>query len=214
MADNTYEYGFRWVKGELGQAAPPIQRIRLATAYQPAAGGTNVDLHPGDPVQILSTGYGGICVGSEGTQSIIYGIYVGQGPEFDGTVMQPRNKHIGGSGAYGTNLERMTYAYVIPVAGQVFEIACDDSSTFTTEATYLASIGENADFVLVADTTNANDPKATPKLDISTHNTSSALQCRIVDIAPRVNTDFTGLNVNLRVTFNKVQQAPYNTTGV
>lgn len=214
MADNTYEYGFRWVKGEYGQATPPIQRVRLATAYQPAAGGTNVDLHPGDPIQIASTGYGTICVGSEGTQSIIYGIYAGQGPEFDGTVMQPRNKHTGGGGAYGTNLERTTYIYVIPVAGQVFEIAADDSSTFTTEATYTAAIGENADFVLVADVTNANDPKATPKLDISTHNTTSTLQCRIIDLAPRVNTDFSGLNVNLRVTFNKVQQAPFNTTGV
>lgn len=214
MADNTHEYGFRWVKGELGQVTPPIQRVRLASAYQPAAGGTNVDLHPGDPLQIASTGTGTICVGSEGTQSITYGIYVGQGPEFDGTVMQPRNKHIGGSGAYGTNLERQTYVYVIPVAGQIFEIDCDDSSTATTEAAYYALIGENADFVLVADTTNTNDPKADPKLDISTHATTSALQCRIVDIAPRVNTDFSGLNVRLRVVFNKVQQSPYNTTGV
>lgn len=213
MADNTREYGFRWIKGEYGQVNPPIQRVRLATAYQPAAGGTSVDLHPGDPMQILSTGYGGIAVGSEGTQSIIYGICAGFSPEFDGTVMQPRNKHIGGSGAYSTNLERQNFVYVIPVAGQVFEIDCDDATTATTEAAYLALIGENTDMVLTADTTNANDPKATPQLDISLHNTT-ALQWRIVDIAPRVNTDYSGNYVKLRVTCNKVQQAPFNTTGV
>lgn len=214
MADNTHEYGFRWVHTENGAASPPLQRVRLATAYQPTANGTNVDLHPGDPIQILSTGYGSLCVGAEGTQSVIYGIAAGFSPEFDGTVMQPRNKHTGGSGAYGTNLERTNYVWVIPVVGQVFEIDCDDNTTATTEAAYLAFIGENADMRLPSDTTNTNDPKADPFLYITSHNTTSTLQCRIVDLAPRVNTDYSGKNVKLRVTFNKVQQAPYNTTGV
>jgi hypothetical protein len=212
--DNTREYGFRWVKGEFGQVSPPIQRLRLASAYQPAAGGTSVDLHPGDPVQVLSTGVAGICVGSEGAQSIIYGICAGFSPEYDGSVMQPRNKHTGGSGAYSTNLERQNFVFVIPVVGQVFEIDADDASTATTEAAYYAFIGENADMVLTADTTNANDPKATPQLDISTHNTTNTLQWRIVDLAPRVNTDYSGNYVKLRVVCNKLQQVPSNTTGV
>lgn len=213
MADNTREYGFRWVKGEFGQVSPPVQRVRLASAYQPAAGGTNVDLHVGDPVQIASTGTATIAIGSEGTQSLIYGICCGFSPEFDGTVMQPRNKHTGGSGAYSTNLERQNFVYVIPVVGQVFEIDCDDAVTATTEAGYYAFIGENTDMVLTADTTNANDPKATPQLDISLHNTT-ALQWRIVDIAPRVNQDFSGNYVKLRVVCNKLQQVPGTTTGV
>lgn len=214
MADNAREYGFRWVRSELGQGNMPVQRVRLASAYQPAAGGTNVDLHPGDPMQIASTGTGTIGIGSEGTQSIIYGICAGFSPEYDGSVMQPRNKHTGGSGAYSTNLERQNFVYVIPVVGQVFEIDCDDNTTATTEQAFYAFIGENADMVLTADTTNANDPKATPQLDISTHNTTSTLQWRIVDISPRVNTDYTGNYVKLRVTCNKVQPAPFNTTGV
>lgn len=213
MADNAHEYGFRWVRHEFGSDNPPIQRIRLASAYQPAAGGTNVDLHVGDPVQIASTGTATICVGDEGTQSQIYGICVGFSPEYDGTVMQPRNKHIGGSGAYSTNLERQNFVLVIPVVGQMFEIDMFDNTTATTEAAYYAFIGENADMKLTADTTNANDPKADPTLDIATHATTSTLQWRIWDISPRVNHDFTGKNVKLRVVCNKVQQAPFNTTG-
>lgn len=215
MADNAREYGFRWVRSELGQMCPPTQRVRLASAYQPTAGGTNVDLHPGDPIQILSTGFGALAVGSEGTQTNVYGIYVGQGAEFDGTVMQPRNKHIGGSGVYGTNLERQTYIYVLPVVGQIFECDCNDNTTATTESAYSAFIGENMDFVLTADTTNANDPKATPQVNISTHNpATTTLQLRMWDISPRVNTDFTGNYVKIRVAFNRVQQAPFNLTGV
>lgn len=213
MADNAREYGFRWVKSSMGHVSPPVQKLRLASAYQPAAGGTSVDLHVGDPVQVLSTGTGGIAVGSEGTQSVIYGICAGFSPEYDGTVMQPRNKHIGGSGAYSTNLERQNYVIVIPVVGQIFEIDCDDASTATTEAAYYALIGENTDMILAADVTNANDPKATPQLDISLHNTT-ALQWRIEDLAPRVNTDYSGNYVKVRVSCNKPQQAPYFTTGV
>ena len=213
MADNSREYGFRWVRGELGQTTMPVQRLRIASGYQPAAGGTNVDLHVGDPVQIAATGTATISIGSEGTQSLIYGICVGFGPRYDGAVMQPTNKYTGGT-TYSTLLERQSYVWVVPVAGQIFEIDCDDNVTATTEAGYYAFIGENTDMVLTADTTNASDPKATPQLDISLHNTT-ALQWRIVDIAPRVNQDFSGNYVKLRVQINgKVQQAPYNTTGV
>jgi len=212
MADNTRQYGFRWVRSVAGVAMPKPQRVRIASAYQATAGGTNVDVHPGDPIQILSTGYGSLAVGSEGTQTVVYGIAVSFGPQYDGTAMWPKNKY--SVSTYSTNFERQTFMNVVPVVGSVFEIDCDDASTFTTEATYLAAIGENADFVLTADTTNANDPKATPQLDISTHNTTSTLQCRIEDIAQQVNTDFSGNYVKLYVTFNKVQQAPYNTTGV
>ena len=217
MADNTQYYGARWVRSESGQNEQPTpQRFRIASGYQPTAGGTNVDLHVGDPVTLLSTGYVQLMVGSEGTQTANWGVIVGFSPEFDGTVMQPRNKHVGGSGVYGTNFERQNYCYVVPAVGQVFEMDCDDASTATTYAQYLALIGENVDMVLAADTTNANDPKATPRIDISTHNPATAtLQARIIDISPTIaNQDFSGNYVKLYVTFNKVQQAPYQTTGV
>lgn len=174
-----------------------------------------MDLHVGDPVQVLSTGYVSLAVGSEGTQTTIDGIVVGFSPEFDGTVMQPRNKHVGGQGAYSTNYERENFVYVVPAEGNIFEIDCDDNTTFTTYATYLAAISENADMVLSADTTNANDPKATPRLDISTHNTTSTLQWRILDIGQTAdNVDYSGNYVKLLVTINKTSQAPFQTTGV
>ena len=216
MADNAREYGFRWVRNLQGNSAPKPQRLRIATGYQPiVTGPTNVDLHAGDPVTLLSTGYAQIGVGSEGTQTAIYGVAVGFGPSYNAAWggMMPMNKYPGGT-AYSTLLERQSFVWVVPVVGQLFEIDCDDAVTFTTEATYLAAIGENCDFVLTADTTNANDPKATPQLDISTHNTTNTLQCRIEDLSPRVNQDYSGNYVKLQVTFNKVQQAPYNTTGV
>lgn len=212
--DNTHSYGFRWVRSISGKPQPDVMRIPIASAYAPTAGGTAVGLHVGDPVQIASTGYGTICVGSEGTQSIIDGIIHSFEPVFDGSVMQPTNKFISGGGVYSTNYSRQSFMNVIKVVDQVFEIDCDDKTTFTTFATYLAAFGENADMVLVADTSNAADPKADPKLDISTHNTTSTLQWRILDVSRKVYQDYGGSNVSLQVTINKPQQAPYNTTGV
>lgn len=212
--DNRHRYGFRWVGSFSGKDKPEPKRVPIASAYAPTAGGTNVGLHVGDPIQIASTGYGTICVGSEGTQSIIYGIIDGFEPVFDGSVMQPRNFFPNGGGVYSTNYSRQTFALVIPVVDQIFAIDVDDKTTFTTYATYLASWGENADMVLVADTSNAADPKADPKLDISSHNTTNTLQWRIIHEERNVYQDYGGSNVSLLVTCNKVQQAPYNTTGV
>jgi len=214
MADNTNRYGFRWRKSINGAGQPKPIRYRLASGLQPTAGGTNVDFHVGDPVKILSTGYADMAVGSEGTQTAIYGIAVGFSPEYDGVTMQPRNKHTGGQGAYGTNYERENYVWVVPAEGQIFEVDCDDNTTATTYAAYLAFIGENADMVLSADTTNSNDPKANPKLDISSHATTSTLQWRILDIGQTLeNADFSGNYVKLLVTINKTAQAPFQTTG-
>lgn len=215
MADNTREYGFRWVRSETGGNEQPYpQRFRVASGYQPqVAATTNVDIHAGDPITLTSAGTVQLANGNETTQSAIWGIAIGFGPQYDGTAMWPRNKYIGGT-AYGTILERQSYIWVVPVVGQIFEIDCVSNATATTEAGYYALIGENADMVLTADTTNANDPKATPQLDQTTHATTNTLQWRIIDIAPRVNQDFTGNYVKLRVTCNKVQQAPFNTTGI
>lgn len=214
MANNTHSYGFRWVRSLAGKPQPDVVRVPIATAYAPTVGGVGVGLHVGDPIQIASTGYGTICVGSEGTQTHTYGIIHSFEPIWDGSVMQPSNKFISGSGAYSTNFSRQSWMNVIPVVDQVFEIDCDENTTATTYAAFLAFFGENADFILVADTTNAADPKADPKLDISSHNTTNTLQCRIKDVSRKVYQDYSGTNVSLEVVFNKVQQAPYNTTGV
>lgn len=214
MADNTRKYGFRWVKSITGDSdCPPLVKVPLASGYAPTVGGTGVNLNPGDPIQIASTGYGTICVGSEGTQSVIYGIIAGFSPEYDGSVMQPRDKHISGSGAYGTNYERQNFMWVIPAMGQIFECDTDEvSAAYDTYAEMLAFIGENVDMILTADTTTS---RATPQLDISSHAVTSTLQWRIEGISDsQQNTDFSGAYVKLLVSVNKGQQTPYNTTGV
>lgn len=210
--DNIHRYGFRWVRSVSGKAAPDVVKVPIASAYAPTAGGTAVGLHVGDPIQIASTGYGTISVGSEGTQSKVFGIIHGFGPIYDGAVMQPRSFFPNAGGAYSTNYIYQSFMYVVPVEDQIFAVDCDDKTTFTTYATYLASFGENADMVLVADTSNAADPKADPKLDISTHNTTSTLQWRILDVNQKVYQDYGGSNVSLLVSCNVPQRT--NTTGV
>lgn len=217
MADNPRKYGFRWVKSLTGRAdSPPMVKYPLASGYAPTVGGTGVNLHAGDPMQILSTGYAGICIGTEGTQSRLYGVIAGFSPEWDGSLMQPRDKHISGSGAYSTNFERQNFVYLIPFAGQLFELDCDDAVTATTYAAYLAFIGENCDMVLAADTTNAGDPRVTSQIDIATHAAATAtLQLRLEGISDTLeNRDFSGNYVKLYVSANVTQQAPYYTTGV
>ena len=214
--DNNIQYGVRWVRTVNGDSnSPALMRVRLATAYAPTVGGTGVNLHAGDVIQIASTGYGTISIGTEGTQSLMYGVIAGFSPEYDGSVMQPRDRHVSGQGAYSTNYERLNYVWVIPIPGNVFEMDCDDATTFTTEATYLAAIGENCDMVCAANTSNAGDPRITTRLDISTHAVTNTLQWRIEDISPtQENKDFAGNYVKLLVTGNKLQQSPYAILGV
>lgn len=213
MADNSLPYGLKWVGSMPGASGPKPMRVRLASGYAPTVGGTAVNLRAGDPVIQLSTGYWGVAIGSEGTPSLLGGVICGFGPIFDGTVMAPNNKFVSGSGVYSSNFERMTYAWVIPMDGQIFEACADDKTTFTTEATYLAAIGENCDLVLAADTTNASDTKITSLIDISTH-AASAKQVRLLDFAPRPNEDYSGLYVKFKITVNNTQTAPTYTTGI
>lgn len=215
MADNQHFYGFRWRRNmtQSGSGAPKPIRVRFASAFAPTANGNGVNLRVGDPVSLLSTGYAGVAVGSEGTQLGIYGILVGFGPRWDGAQMQFTDKYVSGT-TYGTILDRESVGWVIPVQDQVFEIDCDDKVTATTRAGYLAFVGENCDHRLPSDTTNSADPKVDPYLDISSHATTNTLQWRIVDLSDRIDVDYSGSNVPLLVTCNRVQMAPHNTTGI
>lgn len=214
MADNQLPYGIRWVGSLQGTSGPKPQRVRLASGLDCEVGGTNVNIRPGDPVQQLASGYWGMAVGTEGTQSRIGGICAGFGPIFDGSAMSPTNRFVNASGVYGSNFERMSYMWVIPADGQVFEMCCNDKTTFTTEATYLAAIGANCDMILAADTTNPNDTKITSLINIGTNGTSSSLQWRLLDLSPRINEDYSGLYVQYKVTVNVTQTAPYYGTGL
>jgi hypothetical protein len=204
MADNAFRYGFTWYASR-GPAVPKPMKVRVASAYQAAPGAVNVDLQIGDPVKKVSDGTVALAAASDA----IFGVISGVAPYYNSTLgaMVPSNRLPGGTTAtVGT--DRESVVWILPAADQIFIAAADDNTTATTIGAYIAFIGENCDHA-----TAAVAPNAFPSVDISTHNTT-ALQWRIVDIAPVPGVDYTGLYVPLLVTCNKVQQAPFQTTGV
>lgn len=207
MANNTALYGFRWQYSLAGRD-PTILRCRVASGYQAAPGGVNVDLNPGDPVILVNDGTVALAAA---TQSI-FGVVQGIGQYYNSGIgaMVPGGPSLPGGVTYGTKLERQSFIYVCLAANQVFEIDADDNVTATTEAGYNALIEENCDITI---NQVSGDTHAYPLLDISDHKTATA-QVRIIDLARQGNFDFSGTRVKLLVTINEVQQAPYVTAGV
>lgn len=205
--DNVATYGFRVYRVRAAKIDPI--KMLVATSYQASPGGTNVDLNIGDPVATVSTGTVGLMgAGSAGKG---FGVIVGVAPYWNGSVMQPTNK-LPGTTAWGTVQERASYVYVQPFVNTTFEVDVDDNTTATTLAGYQAFIHENVDLVYSA---SSSTLRATPKIDISGHNTTNTLQFRIVGISDnQANQDFSGANVKLLVECNLVEQAPFYTTGV
>jgi hypothetical protein len=205
MADNLRRYP-RWVRSQDGAPIPKPIRRYVATGYQAAPGGTNVDLNVGDPVIPVADGSVAIATAGSSIDGFVHSVE----RYFNGTVNTIGDR-VPGATAWGTVEDRKTIILVQPAANQVYEMVCNDATTFTTEATYRAAIFENADFAFAADVTQK---KAFPVIAIAGHAASNALGLRIVDIAPRIDIDFTGLNVPLYVTPNLTRQAPYQTTGI
>ena len=207
MANNMALYGFRWQRSRF-DVLELTERAYVASAYQAAPSAINVDLRPGDPVVKVSDGTVALAAAGNAT----YGIVAGIGQYFDGEVMRPGGASLPGGTTWGTLSERISVVHIIPVAGQVFEIDCDDATTATTEAAYRAFIGENCDISINA---VSGDKRAYPLLDISTHETSGNSRVwRIVDLALGGNLDFSGTRVKLLVTAAQVQQAPFAVNGV
>lgn len=205
MADNAALYGFRWVGSRSGSGTPHIAYFPIASAYQAAPGGVNVDLNVGDPVKKVSDGTLALVAATEAH----FGVVASIGPYFDGSKMV-RGKSLPGGTTYGSNLERQSMIGIYLSADNLFEVVCDDATTATTQAAYTAFIGENTE---VSINQVSGSTLATPKLDISLHNTT-ALAWRIVSLSKRNNIDYSGANVPLIVTGNLIQQAPFQTTGV
>lgn len=211
MANNTSLYGFRWVKAQTGELyGPPLERRRVASAYQAAPSATNVDLNAGDPIKYVSDGTIALCAAGDAT----YGIIAGFGPvDFTGSTFSAFNKKLPGGTTGTVGSEQEIWAYVIPVAGQVFEVDVDDNTTFTTIANYISAIGENCDISI---NQNGTTKLANPRLSISSHAAPGAAKVwRVHDLAGQWNLglDVTGTFYKLQVVCNVVQQAPYNTSG-
>lgn len=204
--DNIARYGFRWCKGLSAPFVVP-EKKKVASAYQATTGVVNVPLRIGDPVSLVNTGTVALTAVGSG---VPYGVIVGIEPYWDGTKMVFGSSLPGATTPGTTVVDRFSYVMVVPFVGAVFEIDCDDATTFTTFAGYQDAIGENADISY----TGIVNVGAFPKLDISTNATTNTLQLRILDIVQDgENQDYAGANVKVRVTANLTSQAPTQTTG-
>jgi hypothetical protein len=205
MADNQHFRGFRWVSGRNGKEMPNPMALPVASGYQGQIGAsTNIDFNPGDPVKRLSTGYVDHALPGES----IWGICMDIRPYYDGTSMVINNR-LPGNTVYGTKFERQSFIGVVPVGDSFWAIDCDDSSTATTYAAYLALVGENADHIFLT----GQEPWSNCMLDISTHATAT-FGWRIENVSKHAkNADFSGNYVEVIVSCNEIQAAPFVTTG-
>lgn len=203
--DNVARYGFRAFEGRNAPLHSLSRPMVVATGYQASPGGTDVDLHIGDPVRRLADGSIALAVAGDD----LYGAIVGFNPYWDGTRMQPTSYLPGGT-VWGTIEARRSEALVVPFSAAIWEIDADDTVN-QTEAAYRALAGANADLSLSADATLK---KAFPKLDVSDIKTATA-QLRVWAVSPtKENRDFTGANVKMLVVANETQEAPFVTAGI
>lgn len=202
MANNTHKYGFRWSTAyNGGKSCPAPERWSIATGTDFTDDNANsVKLSIGDVVKIVATGDIDIC---EDTASP-YGVVVGFEPYWDGEVMKPTSS-IPNQHAWGTIEARRPWALVVPVTAGAWEADVDDNTSATTFAAYQATVGENVNHFSAGNTAAGT---ADPRIDISTHDQTAALDWRILAVSRTAeNKDFSGTNVKLIVTANTSQRA-------
>lgn len=196
MANNTYNYGFRWHANAYGKTdRPQYLKCRLASAYDAAPGGVHVNIRPGDWVKPVSDGTVALAVAGDTT---LLGVVSHVGPYYDSGIgeMVIADSIPYAQGAYGSNFDRETTVFVIPAIGNIFQ-AMASAATVTTRATWVAKIYENADIVNSAVTGYAH-----PLVDTSTLGTTNG-QLRLVGLLDRPDVDYTGLYVPLLVMANE-----------
>lgn len=204
MADNPIRYGMRPVKGRYGHDFP-VERAWCATSasFDVNGGAANVYLGEGDVLLQQSTGAVTLAIGAEGTDSTtILGVCCGIKQYYDTAmgVMTAKGPGIPSDLAWGTNLDRQSQLYYIPIESAIWAIQCDDATTATTEAAYQAFIGENCRFI---NTGATGETRARPRLDISTHATTNTFPFKIVGVSTTAgNQDFAGNYVELYVISN------------
>ncbi len=200
MADNGHIYGFRPVKSLHGDALPAVYRCPIASGY---TGEINV----GDPIKRLSTGYWQLATNGAAFDAVVCRIF----PFYSTTLGRMTiGTKLPASTTYGTNFERQSFVGAIPAQRTVFEADCDDATSITTYANYLAAVGENVDIV-IGDGTSA---AANPLLDISTHAVTNTLTMRIVGISElNFAMDPAGTYFKLYVIPNLTGDAPWTILG-
>jgi hypothetical protein len=196
MADNVYQYGFKWCSTlAAGDERPATIPCRVATAYAPTTY-TTCDLRPGDPVILLSTGYVRLAAAGDP----VYGVIDGIGQYYDGTrVVKKQSLPYGTTYTAGDAQESIVH--VIKAEGQVFEVCCDEtlsSPNTATRAGAIAMVGGNCDHTFA----NYSGRYLNTALDQSTWLLASG-QWRIIELSRRPGEDYTGNFPMFRVTVNE-----------
>jgi hypothetical protein len=207
--DNIAVYGFRPYQGRYAPHVTIVPKF-VATAYQAAPGGTNVDLNIGDPVIRVSDG--SVAIAVAGATNVVHGVILGVPRIWDSGLgaVRPSDKVPGGT--TWSSIDRQTQVLVGLAQGTLWEVDVDDAVSATTLAAYQAFIGENVNIIYSASATTG---KASPKVDISGHATTNTFQCNIVDVSPSLmNQDFAGANVKLIVQFQLIDENPPLILGV
>ena len=213
MADNPVKYGFRLARMRSVYAHDGQEEAFCISAATFAGGSaTAASLRPGDPIVRLTSGAVNVAPGTDGTPGDVLGIVVGikqyLDPSFANAVTA-RGNAIPYSTAYGTNLTLQSKLMYIPAEAAVWRIQVNDATTATTEAAYQAFIGENCSHIHTA---ASGGLSLLPKLNISTHAATAALDWRIVGIPDPSMQDFSGANVELEVICNRPQSFTGATT--
>lgn len=211
--NNTARYGFRWMGSLDGACCPKPQEFLVASAYHGQVSATDVDLNIGDPVQQVNDGTVALASGA-GSPSTFYGVIVGFSNVKVGLPLAGRKfSRLPAGTTYSLETDA-SKVLVVPFGRNLWEIDVDDNTTATTLTAYRALIGENADLSYTLDVTDASKPKATPRLDISTH-ASTTKDFRIQGVSKTIlNQDFGGTSVKLIVSVNETGEAPFVTGGV
>jgi hypothetical protein len=202
MADNPVRYGFRAVKSRYGGGNFPVERAFTASdaSFDVNAGASNVVLGEGDVITQVSDGSVTLAIGSEGSDSsTILGVVCGIKQYYDAATgtMTARGPGIPSHTVWGTNLQRQSQLYYIPIESCIWAVQVDDNTTFTTEAGYQDIIGEN---ITLVNTGASGELRARPKLENATTDTHPF---KVVGISTTAgNQDFSGANVELYVISN------------
>jgi hypothetical protein len=176
-------------------------------------GGNDVDLRIGDVVRVE----GGNVIMADGSEGAgggesIFGIItairpykrVGNSPG----QLQPSNVLPGGT--TWTTLSNQSMVEVTPAAGSNWAIdSRNGGASYDTEQEYQTLVGKNCDHLL----DDPGDDSADPVLNLTSPGTATA-QWRVQQISGnQKNQDFSGDYVELVVTPNETQQAPFVVVG-
>ncbi len=187
---NATKGGYRFKRSLSGATGPTI-------TLEPVATLNTLAIFTGDVVSRTAGGYAYVTAAA-GVD--ILGVMDGVEQYWDGENLR-KGRVLPANTAYGTVLARKSIIRVISALDAVFEVDCNDGVTYTTEAAYITSIGENCAIVATAgDTTTGQSGHC---LNIASH-VATAAAMRILGIAPVVDgPDFAASRVKLEVKVNQ-----------